>query len=348
MRAKSRITLLGLSLMFAVGAWHTPARAQATDVNREAMAEALYQDGRKLMKERHFAEACPKLAESHAIDPAGGTVLLLALCYEQIGKTASAWVKFNEARAAARRDGREDREERAEQHIAKLEPQLSRLTISVAAETATVDGLRISIDGAEVPKLAWARGLPADPGSHRIDASAPSKRPWSTVVELGANGARATVEVPMLEDLPPTESVEPAAGPTKPATAALGPQTPASDTGSSTGSSANTFAWIVGGLGVVTLAGGGYFGIRALDRDSDARDRCPNNTCTDPKGVELNEDARKDAMRANALVGAGLVLVGVGTYLWLSAPDEDGSGTALVVQPDARASGLSIGTTTRW
>jgi hypothetical protein len=63
--------------------------------------------------------------------------------------------------------------------------------------------------------------------------------------------------------------------------------------------------------------------------------------------VGLNEDARKDAMRANVLMGAGLVLTGVGAYLWLSSTDEGSEGTALVVgtQPSG---GVGLGSVTRW
>jgi hypothetical protein len=62
--------------------------------------------------------------------------------------------------------------------------------------------------------------------------------------------------------------------------------------------------------------------------------------------VGLNEDARKDAMRANVLMGAGLVLTGVGAYLWLSS-GEGSEGTALVVgtQPSG---GVGVGSVTRW
>jgi hypothetical protein len=102
----------------------------------------------------------------------------------------------------------------------------------------------------------------------------------------------------------------------------------------------------VGGLGVLALSFGGYYGLRALDRNADAREICPTNDCADPAGVKLNENARRDATRANILTGAGVLLVGVGAYLWLSAPDSSGSGTALVA--GSGPAGFAIQTETRW
>lgn len=318
--------------------------AWAQGLGQEALAETLFQDGRKLMEQGSFAEACPKLAESHAIDPAGGTVLLLALCYEQLGKTASAWVKFNEALASARRDGRSDRVERATSHIAQLEPKLSRLTVSVPAAVASQEGLELLLDGVVLPRVAWSRELPADPGAHKIAARAPGRRPWSRDVDLGANGARQAVEVPLLDALveeKPAAPVAPVAAP--PANPVVEPREPVT---ADDGGSAPTAAYLVGGIGVLALSVGGYYGVRALGRNADARESCPGNECTDPVGVGLNEDARKDALRANVLMGAGVLLTGIGAYLWLSSGDTD-EGTALVVgtQPSG---GVGLGSVTRW
>ena len=56
-----------------------------------AAAQALFDQGRDLMRQNKHAEACPKLAESNRLDPAIGTLFHLADCYEQSGRVASAW-----------------------------------------------------------------------------------------------------------------------------------------------------------------------------------------------------------------------------------------------------------------
>ena len=96
----------------------------------------LFQQGRALMADGRIAEACQKLEESQRLDPAGGTILNLALCHEQEGRLARSWSEFKEAMVVAKRDGRRDRELEAANHVSALEPRLSRLTIVVPAAHA--------------------------------------------------------------------------------------------------------------------------------------------------------------------------------------------------------------------
>src|SRR5262245_18728599 len=82
-RAKA---LGGAVILFVMGL-HISARADDS-----AAAQALFDQGRKLMESERWAEACPKLEESQRLDPAGGTLLHLALCREHEGRIATAWV----------------------------------------------------------------------------------------------------------------------------------------------------------------------------------------------------------------------------------------------------------------
>jgi hypothetical protein len=61
--------------------------ASQADAGDVATAEALFREGRALMDMGDFVAACPKLAESHAQDPATGTLLALAVCQEGAGQT---------------------------------------------------------------------------------------------------------------------------------------------------------------------------------------------------------------------------------------------------------------------
>src|SRR5260221_8706952 len=163
----------------AVVVLFAPLSASAQSAGAEvALAEALYQKGRQLMAEGKYAEACPKFAESYRLDAATGTLLNLAACHESEKKLATAWAEFSEAAASARRDHRDDRVKFAEEHLAAIEPKLSRLTVTVAPN-AEVPQLKLQVDGAVV--LAAARGVPApvDPGEHVVEAHAPGRKRWS-------------------------------------------------------------------------------------------------------------------------------------------------------------------------
>src|SRR5688572_721955 len=167
-----------------------PALGQAA--NERTMAEALFRQGRELMGAGNYAAACPKFAESHRLDPGGGTLLNLAVCHEEQGKLATAWAEFQEALAVARADGREDRIALAEQRIAALEPQLARLTVTVPPDAP--EDMVLVVNGTPVGAAAWGAPMPVDAGTVRVEAQASGRRKFLENVEI-RDGENFVVEV---------------------------------------------------------------------------------------------------------------------------------------------------------
>ena len=293
--------------------------AAEPSATERAMARELFEEGRKLMVGKDYPKACAKLAESQRLDPAPGTLLNLAVCHEAEGKTATAWAEFNDALSLAKRDARKDRIDLATQHLADLEPRLSRLTIEVPA-ASRVSGLEIKLDGSRVGRPAWGSGVPVDPGPHLVTASAPGWKDWQAEVTLGDNADRKAVTVPGLQRAPVKSGGDP-----------VKQKPPARDAG--TGSGQRTTGYVVGAVGLVALGVGGYFGYRAYTRWDDRNAHCSDAGC-DPTGVDAGDDATQAATIANIGVGVGAAALATGVILVLTAGPSERA--AASVTPDGR------------
>ncbi len=292
-----------------------PRAGAAPSTEDRALATELFKQGRDLMTAGKAEEACPKLAESHRLDPGGGTVLNLALCYEAIGRLASAYSAFNDALAMARRDERDDRVTIATEHLASVEPRLSRLIIEVPPGSELPE-LEVRRDGSEVARAAWGSAMPVDGGSHEISVRAPGRRPWSATVTVQNESDKQTVVVPLLEAEPaPATAPPPPLAPT-PTPAPV--ERPVPQQGSN-GTTQRTWGFIAGGVGVLGLGAGTYFGLQALSKRDESEALC-RPSCT-VRGSELSKEATTSADWSTASFGVGIAALGLGAYLVLSAGD---------------------------
>ncbi|HEU4411356.1 MAG TPA: tetratricopeptide repeat protein, partial [Polyangiaceae bacterium] len=279
--------------------------ASAQSAGDAAAAEELFRQAKALIAQGDYEQACPKLAESHRLDPASGTVLTLALCYRAQGKTASAWASFQEALSRAKQDRRPDRERVAQREIAAIEPRLSRLRVRVEPAAGALPGFRLLRDGQPLGPASYGVAVPVDPGGHEVTASAEGHKPFRAEVQVGAAADALEVLVPALEPeppapAPPAPTPPPAAVPTPaptPAPAPAGPRAPAPPEGPSTGQRVLGYGGI--GVGSALLGVALYYGYRVKVDSDAARDRCPTSPCADEEGVRRNESARDSATIAN-------------------------------------------------
>lgn len=273
--------------------------ASAQDASNKAAAEALFRDGRALYDQGKYPEACAKFAESQRLDPAPGTLLNLAGCYEKNGQTASAWATFKEAMAAAHVKGRTDWEDLARTRASALEPTLSRLTIAVASKA---DGLTVTRDGSNVGSAEWGTAIPVDPGTHAVDAQAPHRKPFHQSIDVPSGGASVTVSVGELD------AADESGGSPEPET-------------HSNGSTQRTIGLVVGGLGIIGVGVGTAFGLTAMSKENDAtQHHCDATNHCDPQGVQLGKDAQSAATASTIAFAVGGVALAGGLLLYFTAP----------------------------
>jgi hypothetical protein len=182
--------MLGLSSQTA---WATdpPAETPPATPPVTNRADELFTEGKQLMEQGKFVEACDKLAESDALDPAIGTLGLLATCHEQQGRTATAWREYNQT--AARADAvADERGTFARERAKALEPELPKLLVRLAMVDANVVVLR---NGVRLAPEEFGVAAPIDPGTYEIVARWPDKPEFRTTVTASARKV-AEVEVP--------------------------------------------------------------------------------------------------------------------------------------------------------
>ena len=329
-------------LVFGAGVVPRAARADA------AAARALFDDARKLAASGSYPAACPKFEESYKLDPGMGTLFNLADCWEHLGKTASAWVRFREVADAASRAGQADREKIARNRAAALEPKLSRLVVQVKA----ANGVDVTKDGAPFGSAQWDTPIPVDPGAHTLEAKAPLKMPWSRTVDVPANGTTITIVVPALDPAPPSAEAKTSTAGAAAVTA--GGSAPAADTGApGSGSSWNGQKTAAVVLGAVAVAGGVFTVLKIVDYNekvTDANNTCPN-ACHEPFNSEAKailddaRSARTQAIVAGVIGGASLI---GGAALWFTASSSTSSSARLRWEPLVGAHVQGIGLSGVW
>lgn len=312
--------VLASLVLVAAAAAPTPALADAT-ADQRAAAQALFDDARRLMGEKKYGDACPKLEESQRLDPGLGTLLNLAECQALTGRTASAWANFLEAAYQAKAAGQTKRENTARARAAALEPRLSRLTILAVTGPAgghpqTPGGkVEIKRDGVVVASSLVGTAVPVDPGEHVVSATAPGKKAWESKVTVKADGHSFTVSVPQLEDAPaePPPEVKPPpppeVKPPPPPEVKPPPQEKAPPPDVSAGKTERNAGVVLtvlgfGGLGVA--AGFTVLTKIRLD-DSNGPGGCVGNLCPST-AFNARNDARADGTVATgAWIGGGVV-----------------------------------------
>jgi hypothetical protein len=309
--------IAGLALL---GCFVSPARALAGP--EEALrAESLFRSGKEAYQRGDYATACPRLAESQRLEPAGGTLLTLALCYEAWGKNATAWALFQQAEAVARGQGRIDRVALARERAQALEPGLSFVTVQLAA--GAPPNVEVALDGLTLGNAALGTQTAVDAGSHRVEARHEGVVYFTHTFDLAAK-ENVVVQIP---EAPAGSASPPNVLPTP--TLPVGTPTPTPVGGRPAARVESTvppraepasmleraLPFVTLGLGASSMLVGGYFGLRAYQENREVERGCRSEPCN-PALASVHRSAKRSASLSNWLIGSGAVVT-AGSVYWL-------------------------------
>lgn len=262
----------------------TECFAQLSAAEKTARHRDLYNEAERLMGQKQYGEACPKLEQAIELERRYGTLYLLGDCYENTGKIASAWALFAEvADITAGNPALADGHQQAVTRAASLEPRVPRLTISVPEPVAKIDGLVVKFGKSTLDPKSWGSSIPVDPGETIIETSAPERGTGTLSVTI-AEGEKKSIEVPE----PPEKF--------------------------------NYFRWGSFAAGAAGFGVGAGFGVLALSKWDEAKQKCGGNPAVCGKNQTEFDEAQSLRSSANTFAwvsNAGLALGIAGTAMFV-------------------------------
>jgi hypothetical protein len=329
--------VIAIVILVAVG-----GVAEAKDP-KKAAAELAFKEGQRLQKAGNLAEACAKFEESQKLDPATGTLLNLARCYELDGRIASAWETFLEAEALAKDKKDKKRQKAAHDRAVELEPRVPRLII---AASGAPDGTVILLRGEPFAADLLGVALPVDPGPQAVDATADGYQAFTQTVEA-VEGQTVTVTI-VMEKVPVVTKGD-----------GVGDGTGVGDgIGDGTGDGGDdrggggggggghpVLGATIGGAGAIALGSAIFLGLSAKsDYDAAFDDGLcdPDSLVCSEAGQTATDDARGKANLATIVGGVGLVAIGVGVYFLVSGGGDDGEAQASYIVPTVSGDAVGV------
>jgi hypothetical protein len=316
-----------VAFVVLVGSRH--AKAQGPE------AEALFDEGSRLMAEGEIVKACEAFEAANQAKPSAGTLIGLGLCREKNQQLASAWSAYKEALSRVK-DAR--KRDFATGRTTDLGARMSYVTVTVS-DDSRLAGLTVMRNGKPFDALLWNRPLPVDGGDYVITAHAPGREDWTMTAHVAAEGAKVTVDVPKLQKSGKPPAPLPFSPPVVVMWKAPSPVAhPAPDAAPSAGlfTTRRKVALGVAGGSVLGVVAGVVLGESAKGKQHDAYGLCP-----DP-GMQCAQAGRSDALihsghsraiAADVAFGLGAVAaVGAG-LLWFTGARvaEDGRRRVSVV-----------------
>lgn len=265
-----------------------------------AVAEVLFEKGRKAFEAGDYDTACGKFAESLRIEPTLGTKLNLAACEQQRGRLATAWGLFRSVEQQLQPG--DARYPYASNSAKELLPRVPYVVLKLKAGAPT--DIRIRLGETTVRAATIGEKLPIDPGKHQVIVSADGYQDRAIPIELAIG---QTLEVPI-------EVGARAPTPAAPAPAAVG----AKAASAKPSAPDRTMVWVLGGAGATAAVAASVFGALTLSEKSTGDTQCPSRAQCSQKGADALDRARTYRLVSNISLGVAALSLGGATYYWFT------------------------------
>ncbi len=307
MRGTARAATLGLVLALGGATVATPVYAQsAAELSK---ARTLFRQGVSLEAAGDWAGALSKFEGVAKVKLSPQVRFHLGRCKENLGRLNEALGDYRMAEYEAQQTKAKEAGQISEAREA-LEKRIPKLVINrgEGAETA-----RIELDSVDVGEAKLGKEFAVDPGQHHIVATIPGKGHFDQDVTI-AEGETKTVDL-----VPPPELLHKTTGPEESNPAETPPEEPKPTPPPEKHS---VVPWVIGGVGVASLAASGVFYILRNGAKSDLDSGCRGSVC--PARLSGTQDKGKlYSTLTGVTLGVGVVGVGVAAVMLLGGGSSD-------------------------
>jgi len=320
---------LALALVLSLATPTVVVHAEPTSAELVA-ARKKFDRAVELEKSGDFKGALALLRDVAAVKPTSQVRFHVAVCLEKLGRLVESREEYLRAKEDAEtKEGPESASlaQKAADRVTDLDGRIPKIEIKVPEDVVSA---KASVDGGAPVSVIVTPVLRVDPGEHKISVTSPGRRTFSRTVLVKERDATFTVNA----ELPPSpEDSEPEPAP---APVPVKPPAPKRDEGPKS----SPLPWIVGGVGLASLATAGVFyalrdsAVHDLDAAcGPARDRCP------PSMQSTEDRGRLYTTTANVFLGVGAVALGTAIILYASQPSAK---TPVAATVGASTSGVSL------
>ena len=307
------VSTLLLASSLAMSLTPLVVRAQTPELTKEQIetARTAFKEGLAAEKEGDYVKALARFEVMAAIKMTPQVRFHLAVCQEKLGRWVEALQNYEVSAKEALEKKIAEVADVAPTLADRLRPRIPRLVIELGVKKPD----EVQLDGVVVAPEKLAAPVLVDPGKHVLVARFAGEKNFVVELEVVEADEKKVAIASKAVILPDADQPVPPSPPLSPP--------PRDDTRPLP---QKTIGFIVGGFGIAALGTAAvFYGLRT-SKVSDLDAQCPDLKCPSSAGSKV-DSAKTDTTISRIALGVGVVSLGVGAYLVLTAKPTPAEGT---------------------